>query len=871
MTLRLPLLTLLFLASTAHAGSLVTRDGQTLAGAVRLAGQQVTVTTDAGPRAFPLASVVSADFKTAANAAARPGHGLRGEYFRGKTLKRLFLTRTDPQIDYAWTQVFPHPALVQWGREFSVRWTGQLRPDHSERYTLIVNADDGVRVWIGGQLVIDHWRDQAGGDLTADVLLEKDRKYDLVVEYYNGPGEARATLSWSSPSTPREVIPADNLYPPAPTTSPAATQAITIKTPSTDNGPAFDRILLPDGSGLKAEYFADRELEHLNLTRFDPNVDANYYPDTPPDPAVSPEGSIRWTGMIEPRYTEPYRFHAQAQRRVRLWINEQLVIDQWRGEGGEFTSEPITLTAGRRVSFRVEYSSPNGFILCRLRWSSKSQPRDIIPPDAFSIAPDEKLGRPVLGLVYPAGDAFVAAPQRIALHGTGLSPNGRITRWQFFNGNAPIAEFNAQPFRFVWDKPQPGVYKLRAKLTDAAGVTARSDFSTLTVTGKGDGSVKAPWGDFYIANNELRIPGTSSQTGPGAFKIDKAIGTLVSDTEPDAGQVVIQPLVGDGQVIARVTSVEPGNDDGIAGAMAGITIRENLKNRCKQYSLLYGQPGEEPVAQFARRQEQWMNPVASERPMKIPTGADHDKDEGTRPERAERVEGVWFKLARHGQRVYAYTSNDGKDWDLFASERFDGAPEAFVGLVAFSRDGNKPATATFDHVRVIPGAPALESSAKGFLTRGGTFVAADVYAIDDDFVRYTRNHTGAKIPVGEVARVLFKPLLSDHAEKLSPGRTGVLMSGGDFLEGDVRTLKDGQASISSVLFGLRRVPLNDDLTAIILHDVSPEKTPYTLTTLDGSTYRAKSLTADAQAVKVEDASLGQVSIPLGTLSQLRAP
>jgi hypothetical protein len=97
------------------------------------------------------------------------------------------------------------------------------------------------------------------------------------------------------------------------------------------------------------------------------------------------------------------------------------------------------------------------------------------------------------------------------------------------------------------------------------------------------------------------------------------------------------------------------------------------------------------------------------------------------------------------------------------------------------------------------------------------------------------------------------------------------MSGGDFLEGDVRTLKDGQASISSVLFGLRRVPLNDDLTALILHDVSPEKTPLTVTALDGSTYRAKSLTADAQNVKLEDASLGQVSIPLGTLSQLKAP
>src|SRR5688572_1023221 len=98
MTLRalLPLFCLLPL--TAQAGTLVTRDGQTLSGSLRLAGELITVNTDAGPRAVPLASVVSADFRNATSAAPRPGHGLRGEYFRGKTLKRLFLTRTDPAI-----------------------------------------------------------------------------------------------------------------------------------------------------------------------------------------------------------------------------------------------------------------------------------------------------------------------------------------------------------------------------------------------------------------------------------------------------------------------------------------------------------------------------------------------------------------------------------------------------------------------------------------------------------------------------------------------------------------------------------------------------------------------------------------------------
>ena len=52
---------------------------------------------------------------------------------------------------------------------------------------------------------------------------------------------------------------------------------------------------------------------------------------------------------------------------------------------------------------------------------------------------------------------------------------------------------------------------------------------------------------------------------------------------------------------------------------------------------------------------------------------------------------------------------------------------------------------------------------------------------------------------------------------------------------------------------------------IILHDVAPEKTPFTLTTNDGSIYRLKSLKPDPQNLQADDASLGHIAIPLGTL------
>ncbi|HEY7117370.1 MAG TPA: PA14 domain-containing protein, partial [Tepidisphaeraceae bacterium] len=220
MTSRILLLALsLALACPAGAGTLTTRDGKHLAGSLAVGEDRITVMTDSGPQAVPLANVAEADFKAGGAEAAKAGHGLRGDYFAGRSLRQLMLTRVDPAIDYEWSDTLPHPSLAGASREFSARWTGRLRPDHSEKYALIADTDDGVRVWLDGRLVIDRWFDQNGGAAPVEVSLEKDRRYDLRVEYYNGHGAARAVLSWSSPSTPRQVIPAENLYLPAAATS----------------------------------------------------------------------------------------------------------------------------------------------------------------------------------------------------------------------------------------------------------------------------------------------------------------------------------------------------------------------------------------------------------------------------------------------------------------------------------------------------------------------------------------------------------------------------------------------------------------------------------------------------------------------------
>src|SRR5260221_12652946 len=126
MMLRIAPLLIFAIAVCAHAGTLTTRDGKTYSGPLQLQDAQITVTTVEGPRSFPLTAVLSADFKAGAALPPKPGHGLRGDYFYGRTLQKLQLTRIDPTIDYDWSRTLPHPSLGHSGREVSVRWTGPL-------------------------------------------------------------------------------------------------------------------------------------------------------------------------------------------------------------------------------------------------------------------------------------------------------------------------------------------------------------------------------------------------------------------------------------------------------------------------------------------------------------------------------------------------------------------------------------------------------------------------------------------------------------------------------------------------------------------------------------------------------------------------
>jgi hypothetical protein len=136
-----------------------------------------------------------------------PGGGVRARYYGNTDLTgNPVINRVDPEIDFDWAGDTPDPLLTN--DSFSVRWAGEVEVAFSEPYTFYANTDDGVRLWVNDELVVNRWVDRRSAtEAKGTIDLDGGRRYSLVMEYYDSGGNAVAQLSWESPTVPKQVIP----------------------------------------------------------------------------------------------------------------------------------------------------------------------------------------------------------------------------------------------------------------------------------------------------------------------------------------------------------------------------------------------------------------------------------------------------------------------------------------------------------------------------------------------------------------------------------------------------------------------------------------------------------------------------------------
>ncbi|MBB5351661.1 hypothetical protein HNR46_001900 [Haloferula luteola] len=125
--------------------------------------------------------------------------GLHAEYFSNPDLNGSpTLTRTDASIDFDWGDDSPGTGLPK--DDFSVRWTGTLGPfTESGTASIAITADDGVRLWIDDQLLVDAWTGQSGSYHSVSFPVTSGQEIPIRVEYYERGGGASIHLGQAVP------------------------------------------------------------------------------------------------------------------------------------------------------------------------------------------------------------------------------------------------------------------------------------------------------------------------------------------------------------------------------------------------------------------------------------------------------------------------------------------------------------------------------------------------------------------------------------------------------------------------------------------------------------------------------------------------
>jgi hypothetical protein len=139
------------------------------------------------------------------------GTGLTATYFDNMNFTGTTVTRTDPTVNFDFGTGSPAAGIGP--DTFSARWTGQVRAQFTETYTFYTVSDDGVRLFVNGQQIINNFTDHSPTENSGTIALTAGQNVDIRMEFYENGGGAVARLLWSSPSTPKSVIPRSQLFP----------------------------------------------------------------------------------------------------------------------------------------------------------------------------------------------------------------------------------------------------------------------------------------------------------------------------------------------------------------------------------------------------------------------------------------------------------------------------------------------------------------------------------------------------------------------------------------------------------------------------------------------------------------------------------
>jgi regulation of enolase protein 1 (concanavalin A-like superfamily) len=243
----------------------------------------------------------------------------------------------------------------------------------------------------------------------------------------------------------------------------------------------------------------------------------------------------------------------------------------------------------------------------------------------------------------------------------------KLTRvGNLFTGSKSIDGINWTVVGSVSITMSANVYVGLAVTSHNNSVLCNTSIDNVAVTQpSGGGSLPAPWQKSDIGS--VGAPGNASYSS-GTFTVNGS-GSDIWNTA-DSFHYVYQPLNGNGQIVARVVSVQNTN----GWAKAGVMIRETLTNTSSNAAILVTPSNGVTFQRRTTTAGNSLNTISS----------------GAAP--------YWVKLARSGNTFTASKSTDGINWTVVGSTNITMSANVYIGLAVTSHNNGALCTVVFDNV-----------------------------------------------------------------------------------------------------------------------------------------------------------------------------
>ncbi|HTF98458.1 MAG TPA: DUF6701 domain-containing protein [Cellvibrio sp.] len=466
--------------------------------------------------------------------------GITGYYYNNTTLTEPnSSTRSDGPINFNWGSAAPGPAGVD-ADTFSVRWTGYIRATVSGNYRFRTVSDDGVRLYVNDDLVINRWNDHSSAtDTTGNIALVAGQTYSLVLEYYENGGSAIIQLSWLTPGSGSYVaIPAG----PSPTLGSGLYECTAVVKPPVSS------CSTSLTAGITGKYYNNMLASGtVTASRLDGPINFDWSTGAPGPAGVNAENfSVSWDGYIRVSQSGNYRFQTNSDDGIRLTVNGDLLINQWNDHSVTMHTSPVvSLTAGSSYPIKLEFYENGGYAVAQLLWQTPSNssytaiPRGSSPVSAAGLY--ECVTTPAAYSVSTNANGLTCAAEAVTV--TAL--------------NASLAAFNP---------PAGTVVTLTTNSANAAWVGG----NTYTFTGSESTFVKYLQ---QITPATVQITATSA-TATGSSSITFAdVGLKIADNFSQAAPVPVTNQIAGIAGTARLKVIRKDNNTGACVAQVGVGTR----------------------------------------------------------------------------------------------------------------------------------------------------------------------------------------------------------------------------------------------------------------------------------------------------------